>query len=343
MRRALRKPGRRRAVAQRAMAKAAERPARQRRAEERAAALRRRQERMREREVKVAARKAERRKGDRGIATKLLLMSHDARRAERACNFAELCPAHARDAHARRACVRRACFVDLPDDDTVDTPLLDVPVVDEAANTPLPYDADDAIVLLRDALGQWSVLRDAERRAWTLLCAASRRTPVDVLVAVPGRGTITITTPRHCTAAQFKRLVEEKTHIAAAQQRLYTGDRELPDARTVPTAHAGANLRVVLDLCGGMEPGDDPPFYPPLKRCRAAAAAAEAPPMPPTPQKSHGEGSDADDGGDRDSGVGAAEVSAAMTAEQAAAADPLVVALQLLLHVASPGHGAERF
>ena len=84
-----------------------------------------------------------------------------------------------------------------------------------------------------------------------------------------------------------------------------------------------------------------------------ASCIARLPP-PPTPQQSDGEASDADDaggggdGGDRDSGVGAGEVSAAtvddapaMTAEQAAAADSFVVALQLLLHVAPPGHGAE--
>ena len=164
---------------------------------------------------------------------------------------------------------------------------------------------------------------------------------------MPGGRTITIAAPRHCAVAELKRLLADKTDIPAAEQRLLSGGRELEDAHTV---NAGSALHLVLDLRGGMEDGDKPPILLPPKRRRAPAAAAGArPPPPPTPQQSDGEASDADhaggggDGGDRDSAVGAGEVSAAtaMTAEQAAAADSVVVALQLLLHVASPGHGAE--
>jgi len=174
---------------------------------------------------------------------------------------------------------------------------------------------------------------------------------------VPGGGTITIAAPRHCAVADLKLLIEDRTDIPAAEQRLLSGGCELEDAQTFT---AGSALHLVLDLCGGMEDGEKAPILLPPKRRRAAAAAAGASPPPPTaagaspppptPQQSDGEASDADDaggggdGGDRDSGVGAGEVSAAtpaMTAERAAADDSVVVALQLLLHVASPGHGAE--
>jgi len=147
--------------------------ARQRRAEAKAAEPEEKKEKKKE--------KKEKRRGKRGdsISTKEILLSYEVARAE--------CPWRSR--RARRARARaRACLAELPDplDDAVDPDTCttrsaeDVPLVDEAINKQLPYDADDVIVLLRDALGDLSDVRVDERRARTLLCRNARlrlRTP----------------------------------------------------------------------------------------------------------------------------------------------------------------------
>jgi len=191
-----------RAALERAMgaeARAAEQRARQRQREEEREEQRQRQ---REREEKAASRLRAKaaKKQERSSTTRLLLLSHTVRRAERAWRFAQ---------HLDST---RACLVKLPDsvlDDAVDEPLpeaIDEAVneplpeaIDDAVNEPLPETIDDAVneplpvddageegdnrevalarslmALLRDALADRSDFRVDERHARTLLCRDGR-------------------------------------------------------------------------------------------------------------------------------------------------------------------------